>query len=378
MKRVLIYDTAIEGHRLEYIHHIYVALSEINAEFVFAVPESFLRLKAKLNWPERKNVSFDLIPEDEIKTTSGNYLKERWNKAKLAAKYIKKNKVNEAFFIELVVLSPFLPLFLAKEVKVSGIIYRLVPYEWNRLPLIIKIKDAIEMYVIGHSKSFKTPMCLNDNSCACYFNKKFRTNKYISIVDPVNPLVYKPVSRREALNADRSDKVILHFGSMTERKGTLVLLEAANMMREEQLKDKVFVFAGKVSDEIRNKFDYYIEALRRKTRVVVYEGFCTYELLSDLCYSCNTIVVPYRNTSYSSGVIGYASLFYKTVIGPGDGLLGKLIKRNGLGLLLKNNSSSELAQVLEMEDAYLPRPNSYSSKNTLELFTSTILDAIMG
>ena len=378
MKRILIYDTAIEGHRLEYIHHIYMAVADVNAEFVFAVPESFLKLKAKMNWPERKNVSFDLIPENDIKQCSGNYLKERWNKAKLAAKYIKKNNVNEVFFIELVVLFPFLPLFLPKDVKVSGILYRLVPYEWNRLSLFTKVKDAIEMYVIGHSSSVKTPMCLNDNSCACYFNKKFNTQKYISIVDPVNPLVYNPVSRRDSINAGDDDKVILHFGSMTERKGTLVLLEAACMMKEELLKDKVFVFAGKVSSEIKEKFENYIDKLRRKARVVVYEGFCTYELLSDLCYSCDTIVVPYKNTSYSSGVIGYASLFHKTVIGPGDGLLGKLIKRNGLGLTLKNNSPVELAKVLEMEDAYLPRPNNYPDKNTLELFTNSIIETIMG
>lgn len=378
MKRILIYDTAIEGHRLEYIHHIYMAVDDVNAEFVFVVPETFLQLKEKMNWPERKNVSFDLIPESEIKHCSGNYLRERWNKARLAAKYIKKNRVNEVFFIELVVLFPFLPLFLPKDVRVSGILYRLVPYEWKRLSAFTRVKDAIEMFVIGHSCSVKTPMCLNDNSCVCFFNKKYKTKKYISIVDPINPLVYKPISRRKDLNAKDNDKVILHFGSMTERKGTLVLLEAACTMKEELLKDKVFVFAGKVSREIKEKFDFYVEELRRKTRVVVYEGFCTYELLSDLCYSCDTIVVPYRNTSYSSGVIGYASLFHKTVIGPGDGLLGKLIKRNGLGLTLKNNSAVELAKVLELEGAYMPRPNSYSDKNTLELFTNTIIDTIMG
>ena len=237
MKRILIYDTAIEGHHLEYLHHIYMAVSSVDAEFIFAVPEKFSTLKEKMEWPTRKNVSFDLIPELEIRRCCGNYCKDRWNKAKLAAKYIKKNNVDETFFIELVVQFPFLPLFIPKDVKVSGILYRLVPYEWNRLSLITKIKDAIEVSLIGRLGFAKTPMCLNDHSCACYYNKRFKTSKFISIVDPVNPLNYAPSSKRLELGLGSNDKMILHFGGMNIRKGTLLLLEAACLMSKEVLAD---------------------------------------------------------------------------------------------------------------------------------------------
>jgi len=354
-----------------------MAVEGVDAKFVFAIPEQYLTMKEKMKWPERENVQFDLIPTTELNKAKGGYFKERWNKARLAAKYIKKHKADEVFYIELVVQFPFLPLFVPKDVKVSGILYRLVPYEWKRLSLITKIKDAIELNVIGRSKMVKAPMSLNDNSCACYFNKLFKTNKYIPIVDPIKSQKYQPISIRKDLGAGTSDKVILHFGGMTMRKGTLTLLEAACSMSEEQLKDKIFVFAGKVNIDIKEKFNEYIAQLQRKCRVVKYDGFCAYELLADLCYSCDSIVVPYRNTSYSSGVIGDAARYQKTVVGPGDGLLGKLIRRNRLGVTMKENSPAALADILGSDEAYLPRLNSYAQKETVEEFIKTIMGTLM-
>lgn len=361
---------------MEYLHHIYMAAEGVEATFIFAIPDRFRSLKDKMNWPERQNVQFDLIPDVELRKATGCYLKERWNKARLAAKYIRKHKADEVFYIELVVQFPFLPLFAPKDVKVSGILYRLVPYEWKRLSLITKIKDAIEINVIGRSKLVKTPMCLNDNSCACYFNKLFKTNKYIPIVDPIKPLNYQPKSIRKDLGAGTNDKVILHFGGMTIRKGTLTLLEAACSMSELQLKNKIFVFAGKVSKDIKAQFNRYISELQAKCRVVKYEGFCAYELLADLCYSCDCIVVPYKNTSYSSGVIGDAAKYQKTVVGPRDGLLGKLIRRNRLGITMKENNSAALAAILGIDEAYLSRPNNYPQDESMEEFTKSVIETL--
>ncbi len=377
MKRILIYDFSVDGHHMEYLHHIYMATDGVKADFVFVVPDRFLTIKYKMEWPERQNVQFDLIPEKEITKATGGYFKDRWNKALLAAKYIKKHKVDEVFYIELVVQFPFLPLFIPKGVKVSGVLYRLVPYEWKRLPLIAKIKDAIEINVIGRSKKVKAPMCLNDNSCASYYNKRFHTTKYLSLVDPIKPQNYQPKSRREELGACNDDKVILHFGGMNIRKGTLTLLEAACSMSKEHLKDKIFVFAGIVSMDIKEKFDDYILQLQQKCRVVKFEDFCAYEFLADLCYSCDCIVVPYKNTSYSSGVIGDAAQYLKTVVGPSDGLLGKLIRRNRLGVTMNDNNPVALATILKSKDAYLPRPNNYSQKETVEVFIKTIMDTLM-
>lgn len=42
--------------------------------------------------------------------------------------------------------------------------------------------------------------------------------------------------------------------------------------------------------------------------------------------------MPYHLTSLSSGVFGYAAVFNKPVIGPDNGLIGKLIQKYELGI----------------------------------------------
>ena len=376
MKHILIYDISVKGHHLEYLHHIYIAAEDVDAEFIFVVPEEYNLLKRNLLWPTRHNVSFDFISNAEVAKIGGGYLKRRWCLANLAAKYIRRHKSDEVFFVDLIVQFPFLPFLIPKRVKVSGIIYRLVPYEWKKLTLFTKIKDVIELFIIGRHPIVKVPMSLNDNSCACYYNKKLGTKKFIFVADPVNSLKYHPKSVRNEIGVDDNDKVLLHFGMMNERKGTLTVLEAICMIDEQQLKNKVFIFAGQVCNDIRYKFDGYISQLSKKVRIVVYDGFCSFELLSDLCFSCNCVIIPYYNTSYSSGVIGYAALFQKTIVGPSGGLLGKLIKRNKLGLVIEKNNASSLAKIINSDHAYKNRPNNYPQRNSMKAFTKTIFNAL--
>lgn len=376
-KRVMIYDTSIYGHHMEYLHHIYKATEDREADFVFVIPEDFSKMKGKLVWAERRNVTFDLIPEQKLDNLERGWFKSRWMRAKLCASYIRKHKVQEVFFIELIVQFPFLPLFVPKGVKLSGILYQLIPYEWNRMSIVSKIKCAIEVASYAKSRCVKAPMTLNDSSCACYYNHRFHTDKFIPIVDPVMPLAYKPQNVRSDLQLNDNDKMLLHFGGMTHRKGTILILEAAKNMTEEQLKDKVFVFAGKVGNDIRDKFYKLIEQLKGKVRIKVYDEFCTFERLADLCHSCDCIVVPYRNYSYSSGVIGYSAQFQKTVIGPSQGILGKLIRRNKLGLTITRFNAESLAKLLIQNESYIERKNDYAEKETVEAFCDTIMETLL-
>ena len=376
-KRIMVYDTSISGHHMEYLHHIYMATENQGADFVFAIPDDFVQLKGKLEWPKRDNVTFDFIPEKRTDKTKGCWFVSRFQKARLCADYIKKHHVQEVFLIEFILQFPFLPIFVSKSVKLSGILYQLIPYEWDRLSLISKIKCIVEIYSYAKSRCVKTPMILNDSSCACYYNRWFKTNKFISIVDPVMSLTYSPKNIRHEFKLNKDDKMILHFGGMTNRKGTLLILEAANLLTEEQLKDKVFVFAGEVGNDIKESFYGMLEQLHDKVRIFVFDEFCTYERLADLCHSCDCIMVPYRNYSYSSGVIGYSAQFQKTVIGPSQGVLGKLIRRNKLGLTFANLDAESLAEILLQEESYIARKNDYAEKETVEAFCETIMGAVL-
>ena len=51
--RYLVFDSKIEGHHLEYIHHLYdKARTMTNDDFVFYLNEKFLTIKDKMAWQE--------------------------------------------------------------------------------------------------------------------------------------------------------------------------------------------------------------------------------------------------------------------------------------------------------------------------------------
>ena len=379
MKKVLIFDNILDGHHLEYIHHLYeVALRMPFVDFYFAVPEEFEQAKTKFDWVRQENIHVVKIEKNDINLCSKTgYFTKSLYYARVLKRYVDQYAVNEVFLITMVYPFPFLPFFMGGDVKVSGIIYRIYLYEWKSLSVIKKCKDVLETFIMAKAKCVKSIFVLNDNSAACYFNKLFNADKFKSIVDPTLPLSCSSRNIRNELGIDESDCVYLHFGAMTERKGTLEILDALKMLSEEELKGKVFVFAGKIGNAMKGPFYDRIQRLGKKVKILVYDRFCSYEFLNDLCKSCDVVLTPYKNTSYSSGVLGYVALFNKMVVGPKEGLLGKLIRRNNLGFAKESMTAENLAKVIAMGLCGRFDGEKYVLKNNVGSFKDSIINMLL-
>ena len=350
MKNVLIYDDILSGHHQEYLTHLYNGANSIKSKdvsFIFVVPQTIKQTDNILNRNFNNNISIDYLSSEEIiKTESKWYLISSLNKSIILRKYIKKHNVDEVFLVTLCHPMPLLPLFMPHGVKVSGIIYRIYFYEYNKLRFIRKIKDYIENLVIAKSDVIDTPYVLNDNSATCYYNHFFKTNKFRKLVDPILPLSTEPQNLKNELSILPCENTFLHFGYMTKRKGTIKILDALLLCKN--YKNKVFIFAGIVGDDIKSEFYSKIsELINKGVKIIIFDEFCSYEKLCNLCYTADCIIIPYSNISYSSGVIGYASLFNKTIIGPKFGLPGKLISRNKIGITIDTNKVKSIALAID-------------------------------
>lgn len=373
MERKIIFDTDIYGHHLEYLHHIYDAIPNDGNEYIMVIPESFNQEKDKFLWEKKENVNFDFISLSDIDNCKKRgYWGKTINYAKLIRFFVQKHKASYVFLITLILPFPLLPLFLPKHVRVSGILYRIYIYEWKHLSPFVRLKDYLETLIIAKSPHVKTAFILNDNAATCYYNKFFKTQKFQSIIDPVNPIFYKPKEIRSEFGIDTSQKVYLHFGSLSKRKGTLLILDAIKQMKPENLADKVFIFAGKIGNDILKDFYSDTEALKGKANIIILDQFCSFETLCDLCYSSDFILTPYYNYSYSSGVIGYAAFFKKTLIGPSQGVLGKLIKRNHIGYTIKRLTADELSICLRELEPLVNLENHYCQNHDVSSFQKTI------
>lgn len=346
-KKILVFESSMEGHILEYIHHLYMMALGSPYLYVFAIPESFNTIKETLDWPQTENVKFRFITDSEItKCQTANTLKSAIALSKCIKKYAIDEKIDHIFLLYMIRPMPILPLILPSNIKVSGIIYNIPLYHKN-LTFSKKIINGIIYRLFAISQNIKNVFMLNDPWGAEAYNTKYKTDKFKYLTDPIPEIDMSAVQNlRAELNIADENKIYLQFGSLDERKNTLNILRALLLMSQDELHNKTFIFSGKLSKEIKEEFYTLVNSLKDKVQIVVKEGFVTYDYLNSLCFTSDYLLTLYNNVTTSSGTIGYAAYFRKPVIGPSTGLLGKLIIENKLGYTIENTSPSLIKEAL--------------------------------
>ena len=269
---------------------------------------------------------------------------------------------------------PFLPFFVNKKIKISGIVYLIYLYRWKNASFQVRLLDVIKYLIFANIKKFEKIYLLNDRIAPVYLNKKFKTNVFSYLPDPFTPLsIEKNRNLRNELNIPVEKIICIHFGALTARKGTLELMQAITLAQESALNKCCFIFAGEIYNDIKKSFYQLAKQAEKMTQIIIIDQFCDYEFIGSLCLTSDFILIPYKDSEQSSGVIGYAAQFGIPVVGPGWGLLGKLIKRNNLGFLLKNTSAFEITNFINnIERFSFSTKTNYIQNNTVIQFTNTI------
>ena len=333
--RTLIFDSSVTGHHLEYLHHYYMeAIGHTDEEYVIMVPNDFIKVKKEYDWPYSSNISFFYIPEeDEILLKETNFYKLGWNTSKILQRAVRKIKPDRVLLTMLMQFIPFIIFLLPRNVRVRGIMYKIYLYEVHRMGKLRLAAERLRFWLAARSSKIEQIFVLNDEDSARTFNTLYSTSKFRSLPDPVPSVDFSKVkSVREELGVSPVEKLYLHFGGLDGRKGTIDILKSIIASKKGELKDSCFVFAGRINKNTLNDFYDLLSVAKEKTRILVFDQFCSYDFLWNLCYSCDVILMPYNLTSLSSGILGYAAVFNKPVIGPDNGLIGNLIKKYELGI----------------------------------------------
>ena len=333
--RTLIFDSSVTGHHLEYLHHYYMeAIGHTDEEYVIMVPNDFIKVKKEYEWPYSSNISFVYIPEEDKKLLEeSNFYKLGWNTSKILQRAVRKIKPDRVLLTMLMQFIPFIIFLLPRNVRVRGIMYKIYLYEVHRMGKLRLAAERLRFWLAARSSKIEQIFVLNDEDSARTFNTLYSTSKFRSLPDPVPSVDFSKVkSVREELGVSPVEKLYLHFGGLDGRKGTIDILKSIIASKKGELKDSCFVFAGRINKNTLNDFYDLLSVAKEKTRILVFDQFCSYDFLWNLCYSCDVILMPYHLTSLSSGILGYAAVFNKPVIGPDNGLIGNLIKKYELGI----------------------------------------------
>ncbi len=174
---------------------------------------------------------------------------------------------------------------------------------------------------------------------------------------------------------------ILVYGSITERKGLVELLNACLTLD----KHPVIVIAGQQNDSMREYLASYARALTG--RIVVFDRFIPPEMEADLFSACEAVWVGYKDHYGMSGVLVQAYRFGKVAIATSAGLIGWFARNDKLGPLLEDLSAQSIRDAIDKamnhreSDA---RPDAMShcgdllAQNTIHNFKRVIKSAACG
>ena len=367
----IIFEPSITGHRMEYLNSLYHQAIQDNNNYIFVVPEEFKEQKSKLEWPQSENIVFQYISKEEAEECeNGNILKTAKSRCECIRKFAKKWKADNVFLISMIATLPFLPFYLPKKTKASGIIYKIYLYE-EGLSIIRRIINYLLFWLLANKKSIKNIFILNDPKSTEVFNIKYKTNKFKYLTDPIPNIDRSKLENlRKELRIPLENKVYLQFGTLDRRKNTLNILRAFELMNDDELKDKTIIFSGRIENSIKEEFYSIIDRLNKRIQIIILEGFISYDLLNNLCYTADVLLTIYNNVEMSSGCIGYAAFFNIPTIATSKGLLGQLIKDNKLGYTIESNSPEDIKGALlkhiELQE------NNYCNTHQVKDFCETI------
>lgn len=379
-KEIAIFDFYLGGHHIEYLHHIYMhAIEDATTSYTFILPNNFDKFGEKMLWPKANNIRFIFFELDDKYVRSLKTLEKARMLSRLLKKFADKTGIKEFVLIETMVFMPYLPLYLGRKAKITSILYHLPMFNENT-SFKSKIYSKMNLWLLANAPCFKKICLLNSTEAVEFYNKEFKTKRFSFIPDPYVPIeCEKTLSAiREELGISPSKKIFIHFGGLTRRKGTLEILDALFLVDKDCLKNMAFIFAGRVIEDIKEEFYDKINRLKDKVQIIVFDQFCEYSLFAEICTVADYIMIPYRNTSQSSGVCSYAAQFRVPVIGPKEGLLGNIINNYKLGTGFQNLNSVKIAEILR-ESTYKEvvlseeHANRYQCMNTPQHFCQCLI-----
>ncbi|GHT43399.1 hypothetical protein FACS189438_0490 [Bacteroidia bacterium] len=239
------------------------------------------------------------------------------------------------------VINPLLPSLAIRRYNfsISGIVFNPYNPNYEKYSFFKRILKEIYYRLVSRKKNVTKLFVLNDRKSCEWLNRHFRINKFCYLPDPVS-FYEKETLTPEVLEIKKMRKIALHFGVMSERKGTLLILDAIGLLPQKILSRLTFFFVGKPdNDEFEKLIEYKIMDLRSKqSEVSIYycPCFVSNGQMESYYETADFVLMPYLSNNMSSGVLGYAAKHNKPVI-TGRGLLGEIVEEYGLGLSIQSD-----------------------------------------
>lgn len=343
----LLFDLYLTGHHSEYIEHLvkYLVNREPDKNKFYFVLNPFFSQQfetiANLT-KDREDIIIICVEELEWKNAMrGSLLEKSFSQFNLMDKYAKKLNVNSVILLHINVFQPALCLKRTKYL-IRGILFSQFTRQDFRKGFSERlryIRRYLQTLLLTKNKKLVEVFLLNDKESCNYLNREFKTNIFSFLPDPVPELIINDfVNIREKYAIPSMNKIFLHFGVLSERKGTFDILRSLFSIPSEKQSGITLILAGKIDHpttltNLQTIFDD-LKRVSNKVQVIFENSFVTNDLKNNLFHQSDFVLIPYKNVEASSGVFGHALAANKPVVGYSKGLLGQMIKDYKFGIII--------------------------------------------
>jgi len=179
---------------------------------------------------------------------------------------------------------------------------------------------------------------------------------------------------RRQLGLPLGAPIYLHFGIELPRKGLQDTIEAWDHAPE----DAVLLRAG----DLRPENVAPLGRLTEQGRAIHHDGWIPAELADVYIRAVDWVLLPYRGHEGSSGVLAAAAAAQRPVIAADFGLIGRNVRRAGLGLLFEHRSVASLADALRASAArpisdFAAPLDAFAEAHALPAFEAALLAPFM-
>jgi len=338
--KILIFDILLTGHHSEYISHFaeFLQTCDDQNEYIFVVNHQFSNRFPLISQKIMKRVNLKLIEiekEEFMISQKGGLLKMSFSWYKLMNQYAIQFEVDHVILLYLNTFQLAL-CFFRPSYTISGILFqqfkRMQVKNWKD-----KVKYARKYLFtqgIVRNNSIKKIHVLNDQNSVDYFNSEFDTSIFEMLPDPV-PEIF-PLPKFDIFShyqINRNKIIILHIGSLEDRKGTFDVANSISLIEERNRKKLAILIVGETKDDklkilLKNQAAKYPE-------VLIWDNqFVSNEMMKSLFEQCDIVLMPYKNSEGSSGILGHALASGKAVITTGQGLLKEIVLDTKCGFLI--------------------------------------------
>jgi glycosyltransferase involved in cell wall biosynthesis len=319
--------------------------------------------------PEAKhllNINHDIT--DRVYFLENAHMKESFiNRIKVfrkVSKFASEHKVTSTIFMDLDKYQ--LAIALTKlSCTISGILFR--PHHritssnaTSKAKTFLKrSKKKIAEYLLLSNKKLNRVFILNDSEGAEMLNKKYDTNIFQYLSDPI--FKYGELMNKREMIGEKPIYTFLVFGALNERKNITNIIKAYELAGF-PYKTKLLIIGPGETDYVSylNTLVNNLKSIGNGNKTIeIKNEYVSNEEMEYYFSTSDACLLLYKNFYGSSGLLGRAALHHLKVIAPNVGLLHQMVTQNNIGITCDPENIEMIADSLQLINNFNVQESSF-------------------